>query len=412
MRTGADYLPRRASDLVLEALEDTRIVVVNGARQVGKSTLAQAVRRARHGLARFLDQPATREAAEADPMRFLQADGLMLIDEVQRVPDLWLAMKYLVDQDPRPGRFLLTGSARLLALKDLPDALPGRTETIELWPLSQGEIDETPDRFIDAVFALGADLRTPTLGLRRKDYVDRAMRGGYPEVVRRQTPNRRDRFFASYISDLIVRDVKQVADIDRVDDLRRLMTLLGGRMAGLLSANNLAGDLSISAPTVRNHLAILETVFLIKFIPGWTASVGARAVSAPKVIFVDSGLGAYLGKGEREPGGLLENFVLAELARQLTWSEELGIELYHYRDRDQNEVDAVLENRAGEVICVEVKASETVRTDDFRAMRLLRNRMGGKYKAGVVLYCGNECLPFGDKMVALPISALWTSVPT
>ncbi len=169
MRRAADYVPRRAVDLITEALADTRVVVVNGARQVGKSTLAEVVLRARSdGVARFLDDPATRAAATEDPVRFIRHDGLMLIDEVQRVPDLWLAIKNLVDRDPRPGRFLVTGSARLLALRGLPDALPGRSETVELWPLSQGEIDDAPDGFVDAAFALGADLRSGSSVLKRK----------------------------------------------------------------------------------------------------------------------------------------------------------------------------------------------------------------------------------------------------
>src|SRR5215469_1792569 len=157
MKTAVDYVPRRAAVLVTEALADTRVVILTGARQVGKSTLAERVlREAPRWTARFLDEPQTRLAATQDPVGFLDSDGLMLIDEVQRVPDLWLAIKNAVDRDPRPGRFILTGSARLLALQSIPDALPGRSETIELWPLSQGEIDGEPDGFVDAVFSSGA----------------------------------------------------------------------------------------------------------------------------------------------------------------------------------------------------------------------------------------------------------------
>ncbi|MFC5946534.1 ATP-binding protein, partial [Micromonospora harpali] len=197
-----DYVPRRATALVTEALADTRVVVINGARQVGKSTLAELVlRQGPNGVARFLDDPVTRAAAIEDPVRFVRHDGLMLIDEVQRVPDLWLAIKHLVDRDPRPGRFLLTGSARLLALRSLPDTLPGRSETVELWPLSQGEMDGAPDGFVDAAFALGADVRGEPSTLRRKDYLTRMARGGYPEAVRRESPRRRQRFYESYIAD-------------------------------------------------------------------------------------------------------------------------------------------------------------------------------------------------------------------
>lgn len=407
-----DYVPRRAAELVLEALTDTRVVVVNGARQVGKSTLAEVVlQQTEGGVARFLDDPGTRVAAVEDPVRFIRHEGLMLIDEVQRVPDLWLAIKNLVDREPRAGRFLLTGSARLLGLRSLPDALPGRTETVELWPLSQGEIDGAPDGFIDAAYSAGCDLRAEPVELRRKDYLARASRGGYPEAVRRENPRRRERFFESYLADLIARDVQQVADIARVSDMRRMLSLLAAQTSGLLNMNRLASELSISAPTVRSYVEILDTIYLIRLVPAWSANFTTRAVAAPKVIFVDSGLANYLTTGAEVSspvGGLLENFVLGELARQLTWSR-VSARLFHYRDRDQYEVNAVLEDNAGQIIGVEVKAAETIRTDDFRGLRLLKRRLGDRFRAGFVLYCGVQSLAFGDGLTCLPVSALWTT---
>jgi predicted AAA+ superfamily ATPase len=415
VRKAIDYVPRRAEELVIEALADTRVVVVNGARQVGKSTLAEvALRRVPGAAARFLDDPVTRTAAAADPVRFVRHDGLLLIDEIQRVPELWLTIKNAVDRDPQPGRFLLTGSARLLGLRSLPDALPGRSETIELWPLSQGEIDGAPDGFVDALFAAGADLRAQEGGLRRKDYRSRAARGGFPEAVRRQTGRRLERFFENYISDIITRDVKQVADIQQASDIRRLLALLAAQTCGLLNSSRLASDLSITAPTVRSYIEILETVYLIRRIPAWSVGATARTVATPKVLFVDSGLASYLttGVGGDGPvGGLIENFVLGELARQLTWARTT-VRLYHYRDRDQYEVDAILENNAGQVVGIEVKAAETVRGDDFRGLRLLQRKLGSAFHAGVVLYCGSESLPFGDRLSCLPISALWTTAGT
>lgn len=412
MRKATDYLPRRATDLVLEALADTRVVVLNGARQVGKSTLAEVVLRQHPGgVARFLDDPGTRAAAIEDPVRFIRCDGLMLIDEVQRVPDLWLAIKNLVDRDPRPGRFLLTGSARLLSLRSLPDALPGRSETVELWPLSQGEIEGAPDGFVDAAFSLGAELRAEPLGLGRRDYLARATRSGYPEAVRRDTPRRRERFFEGYLADLIARDVKQVADIERASDMRRLLSLLAAQTAGLLNVNRVSSELSITAPTARSYIQILETIYLVKLIPAWSANSTTRAVATPKIIFVDPGLASYLTTGAvagAPVGGILENFVLSELARQLTWVRN-SVRLYHYRDRDRHEVDAVLEDNTGQVVAVQVKAAETLRTDDFGGLKLLQRRLGERFRAGFVLYCGTDSLSFGDGLVGLPISALWTT---
>ncbi|EST38831.1 hypothetical protein N566_05375 [Streptomycetaceae bacterium MP113-05] len=414
MREGFEYLARRASGLVREALDDTRVVVVNGARQTGKSTLAEVVLRGVDGgQARFLDRPGTRAAATGDPEGFLRHDGLLLIDEVQRVPDLWLAIKHVVDRDPRPGQFLLTGSARLLGLRDLPDALPGRSETIELWPLSQGEIDGEPDGFVDAAFVLGPELRAKATGLTKRDYLARAARGGYPEAVRREAPRRRSRFFAGYVDDLMGRDVRQVAEITKSADMRRLLSLLAAQTSGLLNMSRLASELGVSAPTVRSYIDILETVYLIRLVPAWSTNLTTRAVATPKMMFVDSGLAAHLGGDGARPetvGPLIENFVLGELARQLTWSQA-SARLHHYRDRDQYEVDAILESNAGDVVAVEVKAAESVRGDDFRGLRHVQRRLGDRFLAGFVLYCGTESLPFGDGLAALPMSALWTSGP-
>jgi uncharacterized protein len=410
MRKAADYLPRRATTQVFEALEDTRVVVINGARQTGKSTLAElALARLDGGLARFLDEPATRSSAQSDPTRFVRHDGTLLIDEVQRVPDLWLAIKHEVDRDPRPGRFLLTGSARLLGLASLPDALPGRSETIELWPLSQGEIDGAPDGFVDAVFADRGRIEPAESRLRRRDYVARASRGGYPEAVRREQPARRGKFFENYIADLLARDVKQVAHIEQSSNMRRLLSLLAAQTSGLVNYNRMAGELAITAPTVKSYVDILETIYLVKIIPAWSSNLTTRAVSTPKVIFVDSGLAGFLtGSGEAAVGGLIENFVLGELARQLTWSAN-QVKLYHYRDRDQTEVDAVLEDSAGQIVGIEVKSAETARTDDFTGLRLLQGKLGDRFRAGIVLYCGTQTLPFGENLTCMPISALWTT---
>ena len=411
MNVATDYVPRRAAELVSEALSDTRVVIINGARQVGKSTLAERVlHEVPRRRARFLDDPQTRLAAENDPVGFLDFDGLMLIDEVQRVPELWLAIKNTVDRDPRPGRFILTGSARLLALQSLPDALPGRTETIELWPLSQGEIDGEPDAFVDAIFSSDAVLSADVSRLRRADYLARIARGGYPTAVQRDTPRRRDRFFSSYLNDILVRDIRQVADIERATDMRRLMTLLAARCAGMINMANLASELTITEPTVRRYIQILETIYLIQLIPAWSSGATKRVTRAPKLMFADSGLASYLQtpRTSEQAGGLMENFVMGELARQLTWSETAAA-LYHYHDRDGHEVDAVLEDNSGRVIGIEVTSAQSVRSEDLLGLRYLKQKLGSRMHAGYVLYCGTDSLSFGDGLGCLPISTLWTT---
>jgi uncharacterized protein len=406
-------LPRRAADAVTEALGDTRVVLVNGARQCGKSTLVAQIGGDRGAEWRSLDRAVTRQAAAFDPTEFVTGAGSMVIDEVQRVPELLLAIKETVDADPRPGRFLLTGSARVLGLRGLPDALPGRMETIELWPLSQGEIEEKPDGFVDAIFALGPRLSlTSTAG--RVDYIDRITRGGFPEAIAR-TARRRERFLDSYVSDLINRDVVQLSEIERGPEMRALTRLVAARSGQLLVPGTLGNQLGrLPQPTIKRYLGLLEEVFLIKRVPAWSRNLSSRAIATPKVAMVDSGIAANLlgldTESLRQPtsplGPLLEGFVAMEIARQLTWSRQRA-ELYHYRTKDKVEVDIVLENRQGQVVGIDVKAASTVKSEDFRGLQHLADRLGDDLRVGVVLYTGHQTLPFGPRFRAVPVSALW-----
>jgi predicted AAA+ superfamily ATPase len=347
-----------------------------------------------------------------DPTEFVADTDLMVIDEVQRVPELLLAIKESVDTDPRPGRFLLTGSARVLGLRGLPDALPGRMETIELWPLSQGEIDEKPDGFVDAIFASGPKFQHSSTES-RAGYIDRLTRGGFPEAIARPA-HRRERFLDSYLADLINRDVIQLSEIERGPEMRALTRLVAARSGQLLVPGTLGNELGLPQPTVKRYLGLLEEVFLIKRIPAWSRNLSSRTVATPKVAMVDSGIAAnLLGQNTdslRQPtsplGPLLEGFVAMEIARQLTWSRQRA-ELYHYRTKDKVEVDIVLENRLGQVVAIDVKAAATVKGDDFRGIRHLADRLGDELLVGVVLYTGQQTLPFGPRFRAIPVSAWW-----
>lgn len=406
-------IPRRAEAAVADALADTRVVLVNGARQCGKSTLVRLVTKGREAEWRDLDVTVTRQAALNDPDGFVDSPNLMVVDEIQRAPELLLAIKAQVDADGRPGRYLLTGSARILGLRALPDTLVGRMETIELWPLSQGEMDSAPDAFIDAVFTHRDKLRHTTT-VPRADYAERIARGGFPEAITRSTDKRRKAFFDSYVGDLITRDIRQLSEIERTSEMRALLQLVAARSGQLLASTSLSNDLALGASTVKRYLTLLEEVYLIKRIPAWSRNLSNRATMIPKVAFVDSGIAANLvGADVRNmlrPNGrfgpLLEGFVLMELARQRTWSSE-DVEMYHYRTKDGVEVDAVLENRRGEVVGIEVKAASTVGPDDFRHLRHLAERLGDDFLTGIVLHTGQQTLPFGPKMLAMPVSALW-----
>ncbi len=405
-------LERWLASSTAAALADTRVVAVNGARQAGKSTLVHAIMKGRAGTERTLDDTSTLAAARADPDRFVRHDGLLALDEVQQAPELILAIKAAVDRSPEPGQFLLTGSARLLGLRKLPDALIGRMETLELWPFSQGEIEQRRDGFIDAVFAEAPHVQASG-NASRDEYIERVTRGGFPEAVRRDE-GRRERFFAAYGGDLVDRDVAQLADIQRRDALHQLLTTVAGRAAQMLKNERLASDAGLPATTLERYLSLFEEVFLIKRVLPWTASTTERAVRMRKLLFVDTGLCAHLqgrtvkrlGRDDAALGPLLENFVLGELARQLGWAATRAT-LRHYRTRDGVEVDAILEAADGRIVGIEVKSGETVRGEDFSGLRHLQARVPERFHHGLVLYTGSRTLPFGDRLLAAPIDALW-----
>ena len=400
-----------------ESLADTRVVVVQGARQVGKTTLVTQVVSQLGGRLATLDDDLTRAAAQADPAGFLQQNpgGLLAIDEVQRVPALVLALKLAVDRDPRPGQFLLTGSANLLRLPAMQDSLAGRAENVDLYGFSQGEVAGVRERFVDRLLS-GEPLTGHRSGLTRADYLDRACAGGYPQALARPAGRRRAAWFDNYLRRIVERDAPDISGLHRLGELPLLLRLLAARNAGELNLASLAGDSGIPVRTLDPYLELLETLFLIQRLPAWSTNLSKRVVSRPKVALLDTGLaarllnvsaaGADVHANAKAAGHLLEGFVASEVRRQLTWSDQ-DARLFHYRDHDGAEVDLVLETDDGRIAGIEVKATSTVGTRDARWLGQLRDRLGPRFVAGIVLHTGSTAAPFGPRITAAPIDILW-----
>lgn len=399
---------------LLDALADRPVVVLHGARQVGKSWLVQQVASGPHPADYFtLDDPAVLTAATSDPAGFIQSfQGSSVIDEVQRAPQLFIAIKASVDRNRQAGRFLLTGSANILLIPKLSESLAGRIEILTLWPLSQGEIEGVHESFIDAAFADDA-LTLKRAPVDRDEIIGRILAGGYPEGLT-LSPTRRARWFASYITSILQRDVRELAQrIERLSELPRLLTALAGRTATLLNAAELSRASGIPERTLLRYLALLEATFLVVRVPAWTANLRKRLLKTPKITMVDTGLATYLQNVDArrlraEPtllGPLLETFVITELLKQQTWST-VQPEVSHFRSAHGEEVDVVLDAR-GRLIGIEVKAAVSVSADDFRGLRAMAAATGRRFHRGILLYLGDAAVSVGPQLYALPLSTLW-----
>ena len=406
---------RHATDALLDALHDTPVVYLQGARQTGKSTLVRAISERQHP-ARYLtlDTAAVLSAASNDPEGFIAGfDRPVVIDEVQRAPSLALAIKAAVDANRRPGQFLLTGSASVMSLPALSDSLAGRMELHTLWPFSQGELANVRETFVDRILA--ERLVTPaTMPDTEKSLIDRVCTGGYPEIQTRRSHTRRQAWFDSYVDAILQRDVRDLANIERLSEIPRLLALLASRAGELLNFADLARTLGIPQTTLKRYMALMEMTFLVRVLPAWFSNLGKRLAKAPKLLLADTGLLTHLVEADGNRlrrdrtllGHVLENFVAMELIKQLGWSKR-RCRLFHFRTESGAEVDLVLEDPAGRLVGVEVKSAVSTRQQDFRGLEELARLSGDRFVRGIVLCTGTTVVPFGRNLYQLPVSQLW-----
>ena len=407
----AHIYPRYIQPRIVEALADTPVVLLSGPRQAGKTTLVRQFA-FEHRKFITLDDELTLLAARQDPVGLVRGLDCAVIDEVQRAPALLLAIKKSVDEDRRPGRFLLTGSANLMALPTVADSLAGRMETLIMLPLAGCEMQPSTGKWIDAVY----DGRIPKT--KRPEtgdkLVGKVLRGGYPDAVSRATPRRRAAWAKQYVDALIQRDVRDIASIDKLDHLPRLLKSLAQMAGQLCNFTQLGGQVGLDSKTANKYLAVFEQMFLLRRVEPWSNNRLSRIVKTPKMQFIDSGLLSTLvdlneasaARNRALFGRVLENYVYSELLKQATWAER-DYALHTYRNKDQVEVDFVIEDAAGQIVGVEVKAAASVSAGDLAGLKKLATLAGKQFVAGIVLYDGNDTLPIGERLWAVPLSTLW-----
>lgn len=398
------------------AMADTPVVLLNGARQTGKTTLArEIVAGCADAVYRTMDDAATLAAAAADPNAFAGQSGApLVIDEVQRIPELFPAIKLAVDRDRRGRRYLLTGSANVLLLPRLAESLAGRMEIITLEPLSQRELEGQTGSVLDDLFATRFRAVPSATATRARRPAERVTAGGYPEALARPEGSRRDAWFGAYVTAILQRDVRDLAHIEGLTDMPRLLALLASRTACLLNVAELSRSIAIPHNTLKRYLTLLQTTFLIAPTPAWSKHLGKRLVKAPRLHMADTGLAAHLvgmdaTRAAREAtawGRLFESFVVGELRKQASWSKT-AVTLSHFRTSAGREVDVVLEDRRRRVVGVEIKASSTLRAEDFAGLKELAACAGSDWIRGVVFYTGDTPLPFGENLWGLPVGSLW-----
>lgn len=407
---------RHITTSIVDALDDTPVILINGARQTGKSTLCKQLveQGVFTGQVITFDDAATLAAAQADPLGFLESQPKhLIIDEIQRVPELFLAIKKLVDEDRQGRRFVLTGSADIMTLPKVADSLAGRIEIHNLWPLSMSEMHGSNPAFLRGLH--GKENVFQNNKIAWKAIIEAISTGGYPEAVARKNESRRAKWFKSYITSVLQKDIRDLSNIEGLNQIPNILQLIGTRVGSTINISDIARLSGVKNTTMQRYIALLEHVFLIARIPAWTPNAEGQYVKSPKVFINDTGLLCHL-RGESadslavnraSAGAFLENFVAMEIIKQLSWSEEF-IHAYHFSIHKGAEVDLVLEDRKKQLYGIEVKSATSLQQKDFKGLKRLAELAGDRFKKGIVLYTGENSLGgFGKNLYAVPLSTLW-----
>lgn len=407
-------IQRKIKSRLLEALTDSPVVLLHGARQTGKSTLVKYIAGTDY-TAKYLtfDDLNLLSAAQNNPQDFIEGytDNLV-IDEVQRVPEIFLAIKNLVDKNRKPGKFILTGSANVLLLPKISESLAGRIEILSLFPLSQSEISNAKINFIDKLFV--NKFNPDSQSRKKKNLVNKVLTGGFPEMLLRKDRKRQNAWFKSYITTILQRDVRDIANIEKLSDLPRLLSLFAARAGTLLNFAELSRSSAIPQTTLKRYVALFEAIFMIHLLPAWSGNLSKRLIKTPKLYLNDTGLLSHLIGFEADKifsnplswGRLLENFVLMELIKQASWSK-FDLSLYHFRSASGQEVDFIIEKSDSKLVAIEIKASTKITATDFNHIRAFEDDTGNKFLRGIVFYTGKEIIPFAKNKFAIPIDMLW-----
>jgi|LakMenEpi03Aug12_release.lakeMendotaPanAssembly.Ray.scaffolds.fasta_scaffold48402_5 predicted AAA+ superfamily ATPase len=407
---------RNITDPILDALKSNPAILVLGARQAGKTTLMKEIGEHNGFSYTTFDDLFSQGAADADPVGFLESlDKPTILDEIQRAPKIFLPMKKDIDENRIAGRYILTGSANPLVVPQIGDSLAGRMQIIHIWPLSQGELRGIRESFIDAIF-LKAPLQIASTRMKKDELVKLAITGGYPSLQKINNEKMQYDWCNSYLTSIVQKDITDLAKIENLRSIPNILQILATRVGNILIERDIARNVAIPPTSLHRYLQLLQHLFLIFFLPPWHRNLGKRIIKSPKTYFVDTAILMHLLSFNAErlstdlnmQGRVIENFVIAEILKQITWNRTI-VKPYHYRTHDgSEEVDLVLESTSGKIVGIEIKNKETISMDDFKGLKMLQENSGKDFHRGILLHAGNKQHSFGKDLIAIPMSSIWT----